>query len=93
MNLIISRFIFLICIALILLIIKSNNTVKKRKIIIDAIYAFNIDMIQKGDYEGCRSVFYDDMESYEETLFRIQDWGYTRILPKEKFELIKPYIN
>lgn len=34
-----------------------------------------------------------DMETYDSTLWRLWDWGYTRILPKEKFELVKPYIR
>ena len=38
-------------------------------------------------------VSYEDMESYESTLFRLWDWGYKRILPPEKFEIIKPFIN
>lgn len=38
-------------------------------------------------------VDYDDMENYVVTLWRLWDWGYTRILPKDKFEIIKPYIE
>lgn len=38
-------------------------------------------------------VSYEDMESYESTLFRLWDWGYKRILPPEKYEIIKPFIN
>lgn len=45
------------------------------------------------DYERMNDVNCDDMESYEHTLFRIWDWGYTRILPKDKFEIIEPYIK
>ena len=39
-----------------------------------------------------KNVSYDDMESDNKTLLRLWDWGYTRILPPEKFELIKPFI-
>jgi hypothetical protein len=35
----------------------------------------------------------DAMEDYDDTLFRLWDWGYKRILPKQYFELIKPYIK
>ena len=38
-------------------------------------------------------VSYEDLESYESTLFRLWDWGYKRILPPEKFEIIKPFID
>lgn len=34
----------------------------------------------------------DAMEDFYTTLFRITDWGYKNILPKEYFEVIKPYI-
>lgn len=33
------------------------------------------------------------MESYFKTLFRFWDFGYKHILPKEDFELIKPYLG
>ena len=39
------------------------------------------------------AVHYDDMEGHVKTLFRLWDWSYKRILPKEKFEIIKPYIK
>lgn len=29
----------------------------------------------------------------EVTFYRWWDWGYTRILPKDKFEIIKPYLE
>lgn len=38
-------------------------------------------------------VNYDDLEDYDKTLWRLWDWGYTRILPKEKFDVIKPYLE
>ncbi len=33
------------------------------------------------------------MEGYDKTLWRWWDWGYKNILPKEDYELIKPYIQ
>ena len=45
------------------------------------------------EYGKISDVDYDDMENYECTLFRLWDWGYTRILPKDKLEIIKPYIK
>ena len=35
----------------------------------------------------------DAMEDFNTTVFRITDWGYKNILPKEYFEVIKPYID
>jgi hypothetical protein len=50
-----------------------------------------MDCIENHNYSYL--VDYNDEESYEKTLFRLWDWGYTRILPKDKFEIIKPYID
>lgn len=73
--------------------VKNDNAYKNHKIILDAIYDYRIDMIVSGNYEKRNLVDYRDMETYNSTLFRFWDWGYTRILPKDKFELIKPYIE
>lgn len=72
---------------------KNENTFKNRAKIIEAIYYFEVDMTQKGDYESLRKVDCLDMEDYNDTLNRFWDWGYTRILPKDKYEIIKPYIQ
>lgn len=70
----------------IIALIKNENTSKNRGIIIEAIYQYRIK---------CNDpiVNYSDMEDYEKTLFRIGDWTYKKILPKEKYEIIKEYIN
>ena len=72
---------------------KNENAYKNHKIIVDAIYDYHIDMITSGKYDRIDVVDYRDMETYNSTLFRLWDWGYTRILPKEKFEIVKPYIE
>ena len=47
----------------------------------------------------CRStgrksmVDYDDMEAFDQTMERVYDWGCKKILPKDKFELIKPFLE
>lgn len=68
-------------------LIKNNNAYKNHIIIIEAIYEYcrekNIDC----------NLFYMSMEDYDDTVNRFWDWGYTRILPPEQFELIKPYIK
>ena len=73
-----------------LMLIKSEVTCKNHLIINYAIYLYSIDSIDKS-FE-CE-VDWDDMEGYEKTLWRLWDWGYTRILSPEKFEIIKPYIE
>lgn len=77
----------------IILIIKSIIDCRNRGIIIDAICKYHIHLIKEGHYDrGAYLVKYEDMESFNATNNRFWDWGYTRILPPEKFELIKPYI-
>ncbi len=74
--------------------IKNEVTFKNDMIICNAIYAYLSHLIEEGQYDPeNRPVTFEDMEDYDTTLYRIWDWGYTRILPPEKFELIKPYIK
>lgn len=83
-------FAFLTLLVCIFLIIKNENAEYNRIIIFDAINYYKKDMqtIYKNVYE----VDFEDMESYEKTLFRLWDWGYKNILPPDKFKIIKPYI-
>lgn len=71
-----------------LFLIKNEVTRKCRIIIVEAIGAYLRDHINE-----VTLVDFDDMESYDDTFNRIWDWGHTRILPKDKYELIKPYIK
>lgn len=77
----------LVCI---FLIIKNENAEHNHTIIIDAIYAYQLDMCKMYIYDY--EVDFKDMESYGKTLFRLWDWGYKNILPPDKFKIIKPYI-
>lgn len=72
------------------LLIKNHNTFDQREIIREAIYHYAVTCIEFFEQP---KVAYSDMESYERTLLRLYDFGYTRILPAEKFEIIKPYIK
>lgn len=67
--------------------VKTSNTYNNTMKIIDAIHAYRLEYLWNA------KVDYKDMETFEQTLFRFWDWGYKRILPKDKFELIKPYIK
>ena len=80
----------LILIACTYSLIKNENTFKKRIIIIDAIYEYRLWCF----YNNVNSeVNYTDMEDYDKTDRRWKDWGYTNILPRKKFEIIKPFIK
>ena len=71
------------------MLVKNEVTLRHHLRLNSAIYTRHIWHIQHG---LPLDVDYDDMESYEKTLFRLWDWGYTRILPPDKFELIKPFL-
>ena len=75
--------------AYLVMFFKTKNAYENQAKILDAIVVYGEST---EEYEkGC--LMLDNMESYPRTLFRFWDWGYENILPKEDFELIKPYIQ
>ena len=75
-------------------LIKNEFTYRNHMKICDAIFAYNMYLIEEGRYDPSNQVVtFDDMEDYDVTQRRFWDWGYTRILPPEKFELIKGFIK
>lgn len=78
------------------LLIKNMVTSWHRQLIIDAIHDYHIDVIYHYDYRTGYATFqvdYKDMESYGKTILRFWDWSYKRILPKDKFAIIEPYLK
>lgn len=84
-------FVSILLVLFMLFVLKNNATLDAHYKIIDAIRDYNIACIDSGNL-GDMVDFYE-MESYDKTLWRLNDWGYTNILPKEKFELIESYIK
>ena len=80
-------------IACLLLIIKNFITYGHNLKICDAIHRYKINCIIDRRWDDLHYIEYKDMEPYEKTFWRLWDWGYTRILPKDKFEIIKSYIK
>lgn len=78
---------------MIVILIKNQVTFSMHMKISKAIYDHHMECIDKYDFDALCAVDYEDEEAYEATLFRLWDWGYKRILPPEKFEIIKPYIK
>lgn len=75
-------------------LIKNEFTYINHTIIACAIHKYHMHLIEEGLFDRNNiDVTYEDMEDYDTTQERFWDWGYTRILPPEKFELIKPFIN
>lgn len=74
-------------------IVKNVNTFRCHCKIDKAIYEYKDKCIGECDWTALHSVEYNDAEDYMTTFWRFWDWGYARILPKDKFEIIKPYIR
>lgn len=81
-----------ILVFLFVLAIKNEVTFRQQMRINDAIYNYHVDCINRECYSEVK-VDWLDIESYDKTLFRLWDWSYKRILPPDKFEIIKPYIK
>jgi hypothetical protein len=71
------------------IIIKSEVTFRHNVKIINAICNYALYCI---DNSMEQLVDYDDMRSFDASMYRLFDWGYKHVLPKEKFEIIKPFI-
>ena len=91
----------LMLLMLLLLLIKNLNTFRVHTKVSDAIFAYNLAVIDRfySDYEirdrfdiHKMTIEYDVMEDYSKTLLRFWDWGCTRIVPRDTYELIKPYL-
>lgn len=79
----------------VLLLAKNVNTFRQHALIGTAVRDYHLDLIRRGAHDTLTNfpVDYDDMEPYEYTLWRLWDWGYKRILPRDKYMYIKPYID
>ena len=78
-----------VMIAGVFFMIKTENAYDNQVKILDAIVEYGHE---SGDLTKAMHML-DHIESLFLTIFRMWDWGYTRILPKEDFELIKPYLE
>lgn len=79
----------------VLLLAKNVNTLRQHELISTAVRDYHLDLIARGVHDTLTNfpVGYSDMESYDRTLWRLWDWGYKRILPRDKYMYIKPYID
>ena len=74
---------------LVFLLVKNDVTFKNHNKIIDAIDAYAKDT---RDFAYAMLVL-SSMEDYNKTFWRLSDFGCENILPREDYELIKPYIR
>lgn len=72
-----------------ILLVKNDNTYHQYMKILMAIHKYGNDT---GEHSKAIEYMHS-MKQYEVTLFRLWDWGCTRIVPKDVYEVIKPYIG
>lgn len=89
MMVVVMVVILLIVLFLIVVLIKNENTYIQHGKIMDAIDDF---AYSTGNF-WTAMMYMDSMEDYQKTLFRLWDWGCTRIVPKDVYNEIKPYIR
>ena len=86
--------ILMICVLIVafcfFMLFKNKVTLDMHIKIHDAIHKYRCDCIVTNKIP---EVNYSDEEPYEKTLFRLWDFGYRNILPKEKYEIIKEFIE
>lgn len=90
LKIIVLSVLFVLLGLFILALIKNEVTYRDHIKITDAICRYQLKCIEMG---WVRLVNFDDMESYDDTLTRWWDWGYTRILPPHLYAIIEPYIR
>lgn len=70
--------------------IRAVVTYSNREIISNAILDYHFVCLTNDIDYDCD---YADMEPYLLTFFRVYDFGYTNILPKDKYKIIEPYVK
>lgn len=88
MTVILCLLIVLFVLTLIMMI-KADNAFRNQITIFNAIDAYWDDT---DDCDKALSLI-TNIKPLSTTIFQLNDWGYENILPKDDFELIKPYIR
>lgn len=87
-----------IAIGVILEFIKNKVTLHWMTMILNAICRYQKDVIHNAFNKSSEvkiqfEVEFSDMRDYDDVYARWYDWGYKNILPKDKLEIIKPYMG
>lgn len=80
-----------ILIAMIILLLKNNNTYKNHIILLNAIAEHNRVAILEDQCD--KRISYECIESYYKTLFNLFDWGYKNLVPRDVYKRIEPFID
>lgn len=78
------------CVWIVIMYIKCVVAYNHHIQIIDAIHRYHMRCFYMYE-DAC--VEYSDMEESSKTVYRLWDWTNKRILPKEKFAIIKPFMK
>ena len=79
-----------VIVVIVLIYAKIVNSGLQHWKILDAILDYKLECIME---EKPCYVEYDDCETLGETFWRLWDWSEKRILDKDKYQLVKPYIG
>lgn len=80
-----------ILIAMVILLLKNNNTYKNHIILLNAIAEHNSAAMLEDQYD--KRISYECIESYYKTLFNLFDWGYKNLVPRDVYKRIEPFID
>ena len=95
MIVVLSKIIMIICVfalvCCLFMLVRCEIIYRNRLKIINAIEKYNIDRINRDDYENLIS--YDCLEDFEKTTRRLWDFGYKRIVSEDVFRKICGYLK
>ena len=78
---------------LIVLSFKNTNTVKNHIKISNAIMDYQNDCVQKNMFKEARDVSFEDKEDYNNTFWRLWDWGTLEYFRKINLRLLNRISN
>ena len=84
-------FYLFVIISCVVLMVKNQLTKKYHLLLLHAIHDYNIDKLRNHIFTDL--IDYDVLEDYNQTLWRLWDWGYQKIAPVDVLEKIEPYIG
>lgn len=76
-----------------IMLVKIEVTSRNLTLLLNAVYDYNQDCIERGCYDELRVDYFDIFPQFDTVLYRLFDWGYKNILPKYVFEKIEPFIK
>lgn len=91
--LVILLLLVLVMIYYLVMLVKVKVTGRNLNLLLNAVYDYNVDCVERGCYNDCHLEYFDIFPDFDAVLYRLFDWGYENILPKEAMEKIRPFIK